>query len=221
MVFYFLSEIGKVRESNEDALANFAKELFVVCDGLGGHAAGEVAAKIGVETIIEVWGKSKKDFRERLRETFAVANAAIFQAASLDPQKEGMATTAVAVALQKTRLWVANVGDSRAYLFSGGVLRQITQDHEEPFLGSLTRCLGIDSQVEVDIFEARLKKEDQILLATDGLTDLVSAEETAAILAQNFKNDPQQEMEEKARSLANLALKMGGDDNVTVCLIQI
>lgn len=213
--FVFLSEKGK-RENNEDAYGNATDELFVVADGLGGHVAGEVAARLAVNAAIKGYQdiKDTKDIEGELEKIFKEANGVVYKEAQKDPKFSGMGTTLVGAVVHLNKLLVANVGDSRCYLFREGVVEQITSDHR---VGThyLTRSIGHLPHVEVDTFERKLKGGDLILLCTDGLTDVVKDDVMAKILATT------KDLKAKAQGLVEAALQMGSTDNITVGLIII
>lgn len=228
---------GRVRAENED---NFVAEpmVFGVADGMGGHQAGEVASEIAATTL-----------RDRLRSGAASvdlvvaavveANAAIFQGAHTNPDQRGMGTTLTAVAAMPGpdggpgRLVVANVGDSRTYVYRSGRLRRVTVDHSyvqelvstghiteaearsHPRRNIVTRALGIEPTVKVDTWVHGLVKGDRYVLCSDGLVDEVEDDEIAAILTANAQ--PQ----EAAEALVAAANASGGRDNVTVVVIDV
>lgn len=206
--FVFVSEKGK-RENQEDFYGNFKDEFFVVADGLGGQAAGEVAAKLAVETAVSTFAKTRD-----LKRAFEETNKTVFLEGQKNPEFTGMGTTLVVAGVHSNKLVVGNVGDSRCYLFRGGVMEQITTDHR---VGThyLTRSIGHLPDVEAEIFERKLKEGDLILLCTDGLTDVVKDDVMAKILAT--KND----LKAKAQGLVGAALQMGSTDNITVGLILL
>lgn len=220
---------GKRREVNQDAygVRQFGEAtLLVVCDGMGGHAAGEVASARAVEAIFESFDPAAPP-AEALRAAFVSANARVYA--------EGhgvMGTTGVAALLVANQLFVANVGDSRAYLVREEQIRQISRDHSfvsdqvaaglitpEEARASLirniiTRALGHSAQVEVDVFVHPLQAGDTVVLSTDGLHGLVSDEEIAAIASLQPPDQAAQQLVERANEL-------GGIDNITVVIAQI
>lgn len=199
----------------EDAYGNVGREFFVVADGLGGHVAGEVAAKLAVEAALKRFSKIKKKGRAPkaiLTDVFKAANKAIIEEVRKNPFNFGMATTMIGAFVQKDNWWIGNIGDSRGYLFAGGQLRQITRDHED-FWGALTRVVGLEEEATPDIFRGKLKNGNILLLATDGLTDVTSETEIEEVL--HTKDNVQA----RANHLVRLGLLKGGVDNITVCLI--
>jgi protein phosphatase len=206
---------GRVRSGNEDALAveSPASEraralgtLLVVSDGMGGHAAGEVASRIVVDTIPDVYYRQAAPGRARpvveaLANAVVEANAAIFAEAQRNPERAGMGCTVVAAVVRGDDLVVAHVGDSRAYLVRGGRIRRLTRDHSwvaqqvdegiltpeqaerHPHRSLLTRALGRDASVEVEVTRFALQVGDTLILCSDGLTATVRDAEIADLAA--------------------------------------
>lgn len=205
------TDIGKLREKNEDAFGNFGDELFLVADGLGGMPAGEIASKMAVEKAIEGFSLTKD-----IKRAFVFANQEIYQKSRENPDYFGMSTTLVGVAIEGRKATFANVGDSRTYLVTKDKISQITKDHGLG-MNIVTRVLGINPEVEVDTFKKDLQKGDILLLCTDGLTNMISDSQILEIIKDGGKN--QEELEKKAGQLIEAANKSGGADNITVCLI--
>ena len=204
--FVFETEKGK-RENQEDFYGNWQDEFFVVADGLGGHAAGEVASKIAVATAILIF-KETKD----IKRVFEEVNQAVLRESQKNTQYTGMGTTMVALALQQNGVVFGNVGDSRGYILSGGKLSQITKDDRDE-IGFLIRALGIDKETKPRIIKESLKKGDVILLCTDGLTDFVSDKVIEKILLSDAG------LKKKAEGLIEAAAQFGSTDNITVGLV--
>ena len=220
------TDVGRVRQNNEDSHL-VSPPLYAVADGMGGGAAGEVASGLAMHTLQE-FVQSGNGHPPTLSEWVVAANRAIFERASERPDEAGMGTTITAVLAEDDRLRLAHVGDSRAYLLRDGDLVQLTEDHTRvnrmlreglltqdeaavhPQRNVVTRALGIGATVQVDETEVRVRDGDRLLLCSDGLTDLVTEDEIAAIL-RSFPAD-----EAACRSLVDLALERGGRDNVTV-----
>jgi protein phosphatase len=219
--------VGRVRNVNQD-LPLERPNLYAVADGMGGHVGGEVAARVAVETLDHSFERAPTV--EGLLEAFSEANAAVWHESQVNADLRGMGTTLTAVALVggtegRDVLALANVGDSRAYLFSGGDLTQVTDDHSlaeermrqgemteeeaavHPQRHILTRALGVSSQVDADMWELELRTGDRLLLCSDGLTNEVGADEMAAILGE--VDDPA----EAAQRLVDAANRHGGADN--------
>ena len=234
-----LSHPGRVREDNEDSVGAFAPRddergsLFVVADGMGGHAAGEVASRIAVETVLQNWvsGAAATKPHQALRAAVRAANAAVFTA-SLDIETRGMGTTCVALAMVEGEAIVANVGDSRCYLVRRRQCSQVTADHsrvgemvrmrlitpeqaaDHPARSQLTRSLGGEPGIQVDLFRNPLMPGDGFVLCSDGLWDLVSRKEIAEALTLPTAND-------SAGRLVDMALERGAPDNVTVLVAHV
>mgnify|MGYP003338180859 CR=1 FL=1 len=229
------SDTGRVRLQNEDCV-HADGDVFIVADGMGGHLAGEVASALAVATIVEkcTGGVSSLDqFGEALRE----ANRRVIGESDADPNREGMGTTVVAVAritgAADQSLALANVGDSRAYLFDSTGMRQLSKDHSlvqelvddgiiarddarhHPRRNIVTRALGIDPEVSIDLWELVLPEGSRILLCSDGLVDEVDETAIEEILAT--ESDP----EIAADRLIRLANDNGGRDNVSLVLLQM
>lgn len=219
------TDVGCTREQNEDSLV-VQPPLFVVADGMGGHAAGEVASEIAVKTISEC-APGTAD-AEELGMAVEQANRDIINAALSGEGREGMGTTCTAAMLEGNQLVIAQVGDSRAYLLHGGKLTQLTRDHSlmanmieagqitpeearvHPSRSVITRALGNDPLTTPDLYEINVEDGDRLLLCSDGLTAMVEDDEIEAIM--NRVADPQR----CAASLVNEAIAAGGLDNVTV-----
>src|SRR5437763_3947511 len=242
------SEPGDVRPHNEDFGGAFAPTipddawdrgpLFVVCDGLGGHAAGEVASRTAVESLLQAWTRASpsaphKDIRSAAR----AANTAVFDAA-LETGQGGMATTLTALTLAGREAFVAHVGDSRAYLVRGGQCSQLTSDHSRvgemlrlglltpeqaanhPARSQLSRTLGSDPMVQIDLVKQGTEAGDTFVLCSDGLWDLLSRAELASA-AESVGSVDVPTVASAADLLVDTALKRGAPDNVTVLLVRI
>ena len=231
-----VTDVGRVRTNNEDQML-VTESLFAVADGMGGHAAGEVASLIAVDTSKEVFEANPT--AEGLVEAVRTANRRVIERSDQDTSTRGMGTTLCAAALVPATsgsgetLVIVNVGDSRAYLLRDGELSQITDDHSvaDELLRAgqmteeqaavdrrrhvLTRVLGMDTEVVPDRFDVDPFRGDRVLLATDGLTNEVSDAEIASVLRRI--EDPG----EAARELARMAKNSGGADNITVVLIDV
>ena len=229
------SDVGRVRTVNQD-LPLVRPALYAVADGMGGHVGGEVAARVAVETLDQVF--ERQPTVDGLREAFSEANAAVWHESQSNRDLRGMGTTLTAVALVggpegSDVLALANVGDSRAYVFSGGEMTQVTDDHSlaeermrhgemteeeaavHPQRHILTRALGVAAEVEIDMWELEVRTGDRVLLCSDGLTNEVGTEEMAAILGE--VDDPG----EAAQRLVDAANVHGGADNITVVVVDV
>ena len=230
-----LSDPGKVRTANEDAYGYCLDAgVFAVCDGMGGAAAGEVASRLAVDTLIErlCAATSPEDRRIALEESIAAANRLVYGHAAQDASLQGMGTTLVAVAIQDHNALVGHVGDSRCYLYRGGQLTRQTNDHSlvdeqvrlghmtqadadrSPLRNVITRAIGTQHAVEPEITELPLESGDLLLLCSDGLTREVPDVRIAAILQSPATVD------EKCQRLIDAANDSGSRDNVTAILIS-
>jgi serine/threonine protein phosphatase PrpC len=235
------SDVGRVRSVNQDSLLVLAdRGLFVVADGMGGHQGGEVASQLAVEVLRASFVDATAD---ALAEAIADANERIFDAGEADPDLRGMGTTLVAAAIlpdqeldgvdAEAHVLVANVGDSRAYLFRGGDLTQLTEDHSmvadllregriseeeaevHPQRNIVTRVLGVYDTVDVDLWPVDAVRGDRLLLCSDGLFNEVAPDQIAAVLRR--LDDPQ----DAASELVRRANEGGGRDNVTVVVLDV
>ena len=228
------TDVGMVRQQNEDSF--LAEEtLFVVADGMGGHNAGEVASALAVTTL-KAGARLGIDTTEDFRELVQQANSAIYTASLDDSTQSGMGTTVTALSIvegEEPRVLVANVGDSRAYLWRSGALSRLSVDHSyvqelvnegiitpeaarvHPRRNIVTRALGIDRSVMVDVFTHFVRTGDRIVLCSDGLVDEVADSEIARVLGQH--TDPQ----ETAEALVMVANTNGGRDNTTVIVVDV
>lgn len=217
------SETGLVRERNEDDLLDGSdRGVFVVADGLGGHAAGDVASHLAVERLDRELSAdhvaAAADLPRLLADALHAAHDEVYRASTADPAREGMGTTAVVAHVTDAgRLTLAHIGDSRAYLLHDGVLNQLTVDHvwQGQFGRALTQALGTTGGVEPDVTSIELTIGDQLLLCTDGLTDMVSDEAIEAVLNASASVDAARD------TLVARALDAGGQDNITLVLIAL
>ncbi len=223
------TDVGYVREHNEDSLL-VRPPLYVVCDGMGGHEAGEVASEIAVRELERHAPKSPD--AEALRNAVDEANLAIIRAVSEGIGREGMGTTCTAALLEGDHLVIAQCGDSRAYLLHAGRLQQLTRDHSlvadliergeirpeeargHPWRSYITRALGLDPRIHADTYELSVAADDRLLLCSDGLYSMVEDDRIAQILSSNPR--PQQ----AADALVEAALQAGGSDNVSVIVVD-
>ena len=226
------TDTGRVREANEDAFL-VEGPLFAVADGMGGHLAGDVASRTAVETITTRAEQDSPGDTGSLARLVREANHEIWKKAQSDASLHGMGTTCTLAMLDGSILHIAHVGDSRAYLFRDGDLSQLTEDHtlvgrmvregrlrpdeaeHHPQRSIITRALGVDSDVAVDTQTIELREGDRVLLCSDGLSSMVERESIAAVLGDNA--DPQ----EASERLVHLANEAGGEDNITVVVIEV
>jgi serine/threonine protein phosphatase PrpC len=244
-----VTDVGKVRDHNEDAIGAAPDiGLWVLADGMGGYNAGEVASGIAVKTIIDlVTERCKREKRNEIeaetglmRQTIALrdaiyrANKVINQTAQSQPQCEGMGTTLVASLFYDDRVSIAHVGDSRMYRLRGNKFEQITMDHsllqelvdrgfysqEEAQRSTnrnyVTRALGVEANVEVEIQELDVQKGDYFLMCSDGLPDMVEDEDIHLTIS-TFSND----VRTIGEQLIKLTNDNGGRDNVSIILIRV
>jgi len=226
-----LTDTGRQREANEDSYLSRGT-LFAVADGMGGAQAGEVASRMAVRAFERV-GEEGAAPEELLRRTAEAANREIFELAQGDATHSGMGTTLTAALLHGDEISFGHVGDSRAYVFRGGKLRQITNDHslveelrrqgkltrdqaaEHPQRSVITRALGPEPTVDVDTLTFSARPGDVFLLCSDGLTTMLGDEDVAAILGRA------ENLQIAARRLVHAANERGGRDNITVVLFRL
>jgi protein phosphatase len=224
------TDVGRVREGNEDAyLVDDAMGLMAVADGMGGHRAGEVASVTALEALRAAITSGRP-----LRESIEDANQAVFAKAQTDTNLRGMGTTLTAGTLVAGgTVLLGHVGDSRAYLLHDGELRQVTEDHSlveelvregrltadeaavHPQRSIITRALGVDPAVDVDVYPVELTPGDRLLLCSDGLTGMVQPDVIAATLRR--EEDPAR----AAAQLIDAANQAGGEDNITVVVVAV
>jgi serine/threonine protein phosphatase PrpC len=231
---------GRRRRRNEDrAIAQFLGRngtvscLLAVADGVGGTPGGDKASQLAVTTLVESSDLAGRDPASILRSSFDIANRAIATESTADPRREGMATTLVAALIVDDSLWVANVGDSRAYLYREGFVAQITQDHSlvaervraglltedeasvSPQRNVITRSLGTQTGIETDVFDCgTLKSRDTVLLCSDGLYTMLSIREIEQCASSMAPL-------EAAEALIRQANLRGGYDNIGVAIARI
>jgi serine/threonine protein phosphatase PrpC len=226
-----------VRTSNEDyCIANLKSKIFLVADGMGGHAAGEIASQIAASTVEEVMLDSSSEFsvEDLLRLAVEKANLRVYETQRLKAEYRGMGSTLTALTFQDGRYYVAQVGDSRAYLFRKQALVQLTKDHSlvwplyesgiltkdqisrHPQKNLITRSIGTHPQVEPDIQSGASFAGDIYLLCSDGLTDVLLDGDIQQILSSGVK-DPAA----LAEQFINAANAGGGPDNVTTVVVRL
>lgn len=224
------TDVGRIRSHNEDTvLAD--PPLFAVADGLGGHEAGEVASQIAVETLRD--HAPRRPDPAALQRAVRAANREVIRAAREGIGRAGMGTTLTAALVHGTRVTIAHVGDSRAYLLHGGVLSRITEDHSvvadlvragriteaesrfHPNRSVITRALGTDPDMDVDVYQVDASAGDRLLLCTDGLTGVLLDEQIREILTANPEPDA------AVRALIDAANGAGGIDNISVVVVDL
>lgn len=237
-----MSDRGRVRDSNEDSVLELPRDgLFAVADGMGGHAAGEVASRLAVETLEEALADGDAlPSPEQLTGAVREANRSILRDAEEHPGRSGMGTTLTALAIDGDLRWrIGHVGDSRAYLHRDGELRQLTTDHSwvgkrvaageltreearrHPMSSVLERALGTSRDVEVDVEEGRAEAGDLFLLCSDGLSDMLPHAELESLLAPDGGAETEDGPGELADRLVSAANRAGGRDNITVVLVRL
>lgn len=244
IVWGHATHLGLKRPDNQDAYGKFPREslalsaphgqLFIVADGMGGHAGGKEASAMAVNIVQQVYfGDSSNDVTQSLQRAMEEANARIYQRASSNPDLQGMGTTCTALVFKDDRIYVAHVGDSRAYRITKSQIEQLTQDHSKvaemqrlgiltaeearrhPQKSQLARALGIAPAVQADIIAnlPRLHEGERFLLCTDGIVKVEAHEIKRLVMS----NPPAA----ACRALIDLANARGGSDNATVQVIAI
>ena len=234
------TDTGRVRKGNEDSLhadANAHRGIFIVADGMGGHAAGEIASEMAVQVVskdlsdlndLEVEGA-----QEAVAEALRDANRAVFQRTRKELEKTGMGTTVSALLLSDTHYLIGHVGDSRIYLVRDGELKQLTRDHSlvqeqvdaglltpeqarrHPQSNVITRCIGMADDIEPDVLEGEARMGDCFLLASDGLTGMVEDRRLAQLLLSRAA--PARIVD----ALISEANNNGGNDNITAIVVRV
>jgi PPM family protein phosphatase len=240
--FFSLTHVGRVRQNNEDALAVVPQAgLAVLADGMGGYSAGEVASEMATRTVLEQLAPAlersrqegwKADIARLMARSVAAANSAVFEASRHTPAYRGMGTTLVVVVFQHKRLLVGHIGDSRLYRWRNGELLALTRDHSmlqqqidaglitpgvarfAPYKNLLTRALGMEDEVRLDVAEHDLAPDDVYLLCSDGLNDMLSDEHMAEILTDH------PDMETAGQALMDAANAAGGRDNISLIMAR-
>jgi protein phosphatase len=232
------TDVGVIRSGNEDNFLMLPDHgLFIVADGMGGHAAGEVASEMAVQIIGQelqgAAGRPDDEVATRVRGAIVEANNSIFQRTLNEVDKRGMGTTATSMILNGVHYLIGQVGDSRAYLYRDGRLIQLTKDHSyvqeqvdagfltpeqartHPYSNVITRCVGANAEVVPDVYLGTLRAGDFYLLASDGLTGMLEDSDLQAALEQH--SEPQATVD----ALIAEANARGGLDNITVIVLRI
>ena len=228
---------GRKRPSNEDAFGFSVEDgIYVVCDGMGGAAAGEIASSLAVDEVLRLLSERSRNgrapFPDAAEQAVIAANEAIFSRAQRNRRLSGMGTTLVALAAEEHHVWVLNIGDSRGYRLRKGRLEQLTLDHSlveeqvrmgrmshsealrSPLKNVITRALGTQNQVTPDVFELEAEPGDLFLLCSDGLTRELPDEVIESLLSKSLA------LKDLCASLVNAAKKAGGHDNITCLLVR-
>lgn len=241
MKIYGRTDIGKMRETNQDTFAYgdpIHQGCFaIVCDGMGGQNGGNVASQIARDQLMEVLIRQLRQdldenaVRNLLLSGFTVANQMVYEKSLSDSNLRGMGTTAIVAVILNDRLYAAHVGDSRAYLLAGGILSRLTQDHsvvemllksgqispeearEHPRRNQITRAVGVLPDITMDFVTEAFRPGDKLMLCSDGLTVSCKDEEIQQILNTN-------DVKQGVERLITLANTCGGTDNVTVVIIE-
>jgi serine/threonine protein phosphatase PrpC len=230
-----VTDRGRKRPSNEDAFGYSVEDgVYVVCDGMGGAAAGEIASSIAVDEFLRILcaGDPAVTPSALANDAVAAANHAIFSRAQRNPKLSGMGTTLVALLVEDSQVWALNVGDSRCYRLRSGRLEQLTVDHSlvdeqvrlgrmsraeavrSPLRNVITRALGTQTQVTPDLFQFEAEPGDLFLLCSDGLSRELSDKQIESQLAPGLP------LPDRCTHLVEAAKKAGGHDNITVILVQ-
>lgn len=236
---YAMTDVGQKRTMNQDYVFSSTEpigvldNLFLVADGMGGHSAGDLASRFLVENLVDFFRTydAEKDVHSVLREGIRKVNRELFALAEENPELKGMGTTLVLATIKGNVLYVANIGDSRLYLLREG-LEQITKDHsyveELVALGQMkrgskdymekkniiTRAVGAEPDVDVDLFAFKVRERDMIMMCSDGLSNMVDEFEMEYIIRS------EEGLEKKAECLIEAANRSGGKDNISVILIE-
>ncbi|MBK6488307.1 MAG: Stp1/IreP family PP2C-type Ser/Thr phosphatase [Gemmatimonadetes bacterium] len=229
-----------IRSGNEDAFfahATRERGVFIVADGMGGHAAGEVASEMAVQIVSrelqELTEVQGEEARNRVADSLRIANRAIYDRTIQESDKQGMGTTASVLVVSGTRYLIGQVGDSRVYLLRDGALRQLTKDHSyvqeqvdagfltpeqaryHPYSNVITRCVGASDTVEPDTYSGELKLGDVFLVASDGLTGMVDDRRLQQLLLSRASAG------RVVDALIAEANYRGGLDNITAVVVQV
>ena len=230
-----VTDRGRKRPSNEDAFGySVERGVYLLCDGMGGAAAGEIASSLAVDEVLRLLGDEEMAALPHTRAEAAIeaANQAIFSRSQRNPRLAGMGTTLVLLVAEEDRAWLYNVGDSRAYRLRGQRLEQLTLDHSlveeqvrlgrmtpeealrSPLRNVITRALGTQDRVTPDVFPLDVEPGDLFLLCSDGLTRELSDELIESLLRLDLALD------ELCGRLVHVANKAGGQDNITCLLVR-
>lgn len=232
MRFSAKTDIGRVRTENEDAYLS-SEEVFAVADGMGGHLAGEIASATALNVLKQELAKPKGSAdKDLLVHSIKKANRAVYEKASNRPDQRGMGTTLTAMILKDNKFLIGHIGDSQAYLLRRGKLRKLTQDHSliaemvkagqispqeaenHPLRSVLTRALGVEPEIEIDLITGKNQAGDKMFLCTDGLNTMLSDSQIREIIAKPLHPKT------LCRRLIEAANAQGGQDNITVILVE-
>jgi len=235
-----VSDRGRKRPSNEDSFG-FSVEhgVYVVCDGMGGAAAGEIASSLAVDEVLRRLSDrtQTETMPDVAEQALAAANEVIFSRSERNNKLSGMGTTLVGLVVEERRVWVLNIGDSRCYRLRKSRLEQVTLDHSlveeqvrlgrmthsealrSPLRNVITRALGTQNQVTPDIFELEAEAGDLFMLSSDGLTRELSDQEIELTLGADVSGESS--LSELCGRLVEAAKKAGGHDNITCLLVRV
>ena len=239
MISYGITDVGIKRKVNQDTVyANDSgvgnlSNLYIVADGMGGELAGDYASAKCVEIVVDgITASNESEPVKILEQAIQSANQIIYTESNNDPAKAGMGTTLVIATFRDDHLYVANVGDSRLYVATGNKLLQITKDHSvvaelvrtgeldeddartDKRKNMITRAIGAENKISPDYFDVILKGGEQILLCSDGLTNMIEDEKIYSVITGGGS------LETRARALVKLANSNGGKDNISVVVIE-
>ena len=229
-----LTDVGRRRENNQDQLlVDEQRDVYAIADGMGGHAAGEVASSIAIQALAEtIKDASEEEANQFLVDAFQEGNRRICESVLARGEWRGMGTTIVALVRRDDRVIIGHVGDSRSYVLRDGALVQLTDDHswvaeqvrmglltneeahKHPMRNIVTRAMGNRLELEVDVSEQPIHPGDVFLLCSDGLNSMLGDEQISEILSRH-QDDPV----EACRALIDAANEHGGDDNITVIVL--
>jgi PPM family protein phosphatase len=246
LVYAARTDVGMIRSGNEDSYSAHGgtdRGLFIVADGMGGHAAGEVASEMAVQIVERELGAvgttgtagdlASRGIREQVDATLRHANQLIHERTITEVDKQGMGTTASVLLVSVERYVIGQVGDSRVYLLRDGVLHQLTKDHSyvqeqvdaglltqeqaryHPYSNVITRCVGASPEVEPDVYQGDVHIGDIFLVASDGLTGMVDDRRLQVLLGSRATPD------RKVTALVQEANGRGGLDNITAIVVQV
>jgi protein phosphatase len=229
-----LTDVGRRRENNQDQLlVDEQRDVYAIADGMGGHAAGEVASSIAIQALAETANDGADDEANQfLVNAFQEGNRRICESVLARGEWRGMGTTIVALVRRDDRVIIGHVGDSRSYVLRDGSLMQLTDDHswvaeqvrmglltneeahKHPMRNIVTRAMGNRLELEVDVSEQSIQPGDVFLLCSDGLNSMLGDDQISEILSRH-QDDPVQ----ACRALVDAANESGGDDNITVIVL--
>lgn len=241
MIVQGLTDIGLIRENNQDSYfisKDIEFPLFVVADGMGGHKAGNIASSMAINIIKNSFKynkdlKTEEDVISTIKESIEKANHEIYKESLINNKYSGMGTTVTLAYLLNNKIYIGHVGDSRAYYINKKNIEQITEDHSlvyelikdgsitiaqgenHPKKNTITRAVGTSDKLQVDIYIKKYEKDHKLLIASDGLTDMVKDEEIFKIISGNNN------VVKKSKDMVKVAKNKGGLDNITIILVKL